>query len=258
MIPPKQEKGSMPKSQSLPLAALLPSRWNKQNFYIFFLHEYAENFSLLRSISARGSENMCGVLITYDLLARFLSQQFVHIWFIKRLMVEFASNSSSSISAAALNTRVPKYQGHSCRLKEDGADFQIRPWRSAYKPPPFPSERSMETDEGGGGGTGRQGGSGRRTLCTELRIRRARENFNSAAVATNRRPLINRDVCEMWACRVGGGGVLPLGWLLPVRTESGSSELSTGSLISSGQEWQRERDEKNREEEGCKFEETLW
>lgn len=54
----------------------------------------------------------------------------------------------------------------------------------------------METDEGEGGGTGRQGGSGG-TFCTKVRIRRMMENFNSAAVATNKRPLINRDVCEV-------------------------------------------------------------
>lgn len=43
------------------------------------------------------------------------------------------------------------------------------------------------------------------TLCIELRIRRTRENFNSAAVATNKRPLINRDMCEVWVGGWGGG-----------------------------------------------------
>lgn len=33
--------------------------------------------------------------------------------------------------------------------------------------------------------------------CIELRSRRTGENFNSAAVASNKRPLINRDVCEV-------------------------------------------------------------
>lgn len=81
---------------------------------------------------------------------------------------EFASNSSSSISAAALNTRVPKYQGHGCRRKEDGADSQIRSWGGSHR-------------QGEGGNAG---------------ILRKRGNFNSAAVATNQNPLINGDVRE--------------------------------------------------------------
>lgn len=60
MIPPKQEKGSMPKSQSLPLAALLPSRWNKQNFYIFFYTNMLR-ISPYYARSQHGAQRTCAV-----------------------------------------------------------------------------------------------------------------------------------------------------------------------------------------------------
>lgn len=76
MILPKQEKGSMPKSQSLLLAALLLSRWNKQNFCIFFFFFYTQ---------------ICWefLLITLDLNTELREHAWCshHIWFIATIFV---------------------------------------------------------------------------------------------------------------------------------------------------------------------------
>lgn len=71
----------MPKSQSRSLAALLPNTRNKQKFHFFrlSLRKHSEDLVLLRSLPARSGENLCGVLITCDLLAPFWSLQFVQI-----------------------------------------------------------------------------------------------------------------------------------------------------------------------------------
>lgn len=64
-------------------------------------------------------------------------------------------------------------------------------------------------------------------------------NFNSAAVATN------KNACKyiqawQWMSASPFTTALPLDWMLPVRIESALSELSTGPLTASRQEWQKD------------------
>lgn len=163
-------------------------------------------------------------------------------------MVEFAGNSSQSISKVALTRFYLNIRIIALDLKWIGRIYKcIWPWRSSYKLPAcrLPLQREEDGYRRGGGGNTET----RRVKLCNTRLHSAEDspgegNFNSAAVATNKNPLINRDVCEIRACQWANvstpSTALPLDWMLPVRIESGSSEPSTRSLISSGQEWRRE------------------
>lgn len=160
-------------------------------------------------------------------------------------MVEFAGNSSQSISKVALTRFYLNIRIIALDLKWIERIYKcIWPWRSSYKPPAcLPLQREEDGDRRGGNTETR-----RVKLCN-TRLHSAEDspgegNFNSAAVATNKNPLINRDVCEIRACQWASASTpstaLPLDWMLPVRIESGSSEPSTRSPISSRQGWRRE------------------
>lgn len=119
-------------------------------------------------------------------------------------MVEFAGNSSQSISKVALTRFYLNIRIIALDLKWIERIYKcIWPWRSSYKLPAcgLPLQREEDGDRREGGNT-----ETRRVKLCNTRLHSAEDspgegNFNSAAVATNKNPLINRDVCEIRACQ---------------------------------------------------------
>lgn len=115
--------------------------------------------------------------------------------------MEFAGNSSHSISKDALTRLYLNIRVIAADLKWVETIYKcIWPWRSTYKLPACPyREKEMERD--GGEETETRRVKPGNTWLHSAEDSLGEVNFNSAAVATNKKPLINRDVCKIRACQ---------------------------------------------------------
>lgn len=205
MIPPKQEKASMPKSQSLPLAALLLSRWNKQNFYLKkkktnMLRIFPYYVRSKHETQRKCLESSLHMIYWHDFYPSSLCTfDLLNVWWWSLQVIHHHHPLQPHLTRASPNIRVI-----AADLRRMERIYKFSPGgTNTNRLPCLQRGRWRQTRAGAQGDKEVQGGN----------TRRPRENSNSAAVATNRRSLINRDVVRGMRVQVVGlgGGCLTFG-----------------------------------------------